>query len=73
MRPEAFILFNEAYAYFKPNWLSRPLVRAALRARLLVRLVEHQIRTSNIIEKGPVASYRRQPTESMAVPTSEEL
>ena len=70
---EAFILFNQAYAYFKPNWLFQPLVRAALRVRLFLRLMEHRIRTSNIIEKGPVASYSRQRTESMAVRSSEEF
>ena len=69
---EAFVLFNESYSYFRQNWLFKWMVRAALRARLYVRLMEHYIKTDKRVVKGPVASYSRRPTESIAVRSSEE-
>src|SRR5271169_4754333 len=68
---EAFVLFNESYSYFRQNWLFKWLVRAALRARLYLRLMEHHVRTDKTVAKGPVAAYRR-PAEPMAVRSSQE-
>jgi GT2 family glycosyltransferase len=68
---EAFVLFNESYSYFRQNWLFKWLVRAALRARLYIRLLEHHARTDKTVAKGPVASAARQRAESMAVRSSE--
>jgi GT2 family glycosyltransferase len=56
---EAFIRFNEAYGYFQQDWFSRHVVRAALRARLFLRLLEQQIIGDRVICKGPVTAYAR--------------
>jgi len=56
---EAFIRFNEAYGYFQQDWFSRQVVRAALRARLFLRLLEQQIIGDRVICKGPVTAYAR--------------
>jgi GT2 family glycosyltransferase len=56
---EAFILFNECYGYFRQDWLSKKLVRAALHARLYARLLEHRLRSDKSVIKGPVAAYQR--------------
>ncbi len=68
---EAFVMFNESYAYFSQSLPVKWLVRAALRTRLYVRLLEHYLRTDKRVVKGPVASYRARPTEKMVVPSSE--
>lgn len=63
---EAFIIFNEAYGYFRQDWLSRLLVRTALKARLYLRLLEYSFRGEKRVAKGPVGVYARrasQPTE----------
>jgi len=69
---EAFVLFNESYSYFRQNWLFKRLVRAALRARLYLRLMEHHIRTDKRVIKGPVATYDRRAQKPIAVRSSEE-
>src|SRR5664279_6112173 len=51
---EAFVIFNEAYGYFRQDWLSKMLVRAALKARLYLRLMELQLRKDKRVTKGPV-------------------
>jgi GT2 family glycosyltransferase len=56
---EAFIIFNEAYGYFRQDWLSRMLVRLALKTRLQVRLLELHARANKLVAKGPVAVYDR--------------
>ena len=67
---EAFVLFNESYSYFRQNWLFKWLVRAALRTRLYIRLLEHHARTDKTVAKGPVAAYARRPADSMTVRSS---
>jgi len=57
---EAFVIFNEAYGYFRQDWLSKMLVRAALKARLYLRLMELQLRKDKRVTKGPVGVYARQ-------------
>jgi GT2 family glycosyltransferase len=59
---EAFIIFNEAYGYFRQDWLSHLLVRAALKARLYLRLLEYSLRGHKPVAKGPVGVYARQST-----------
>jgi len=56
---EAFIVFNEAYGYFRQDWFSRMLVRFALKTRLHVRLLELRARADKLVAKGPVAVYER--------------
>jgi GT2 family glycosyltransferase len=56
---EAFIMFNEAYSYFRQDWFSRLLVRLALRARLYMRLLELHARGNMGVAKGPVGVYAR--------------
>ncbi len=56
---EAFIIFNEAYGYFRQDWLSRMLVRIALKVRLYVRLLELHVAADKVVAKGPVALYGR--------------
>ncbi len=68
---EAFVLFNESYSYFRQNWLFKWFVRAALRTRLYLRLLEHYARTDKTVVKGPMASPARPRVESMAVRSSE--
>ncbi len=79
----AFVLFNEAYGYFRQNWLFKWLVRGALRARLYVRLLELRLREDKTLVKGPVAAYQRRepepvptysrrPAKSIAVQSREE-
>ena len=70
---EAFVRFNESYSYFRQNWFFKWIVRAALRGRLYIRLMEHHVRTDKRVIKGPVASYRARPAETMAVRSSEEF
>ncbi|HZD32630.1 MAG TPA: hypothetical protein VE779_13330, partial [Candidatus Angelobacter sp.] len=48
----AFILFNESYGYFSQNWLSKKLVRAALKIRLFVRLLDLRLRGTKTVVKG---------------------
>lgn len=67
---EAFVLFNESYSYFRQNWLFKWLVRAALRTRLYIRLLEHHARTDKTVAKGPVAAYARKHADSMTVRSS---
>ncbi|HEY4930987.1 MAG TPA: glycosyltransferase family 2 protein [Terriglobales bacterium] len=67
---EAFVLFNESYSYFRQNWLFKWLVRAALRTRLYIRLLEHHARTDKTVAKGPVAAYARRPADSITVRSS---
>ena len=59
MRDEtaAFVIFNEAYGYFRQDWLSKMLVRFALRARLYLSLFELYVRRDRRIAKGPVGIY----------------
>lgn len=59
---EAFILFNESYKYFRQDWVSRQIVRAALKARLFLRLLQHDLSGQSAIAKGPVATYRHRAT-----------
>ena len=54
-----FIVFNEAYGYFRQDWFSRMLVRFALKTRLHVRLLELRARADKLVAKGPVAVYER--------------
>lgn len=68
---EAFVKFNESYSYFRQNWFFKRLVRAALRTRLYLRLLEHRVRTDKTVVKGPVAPAGRQRAESLAVRSSE--
>jgi len=56
---EAFIVFNEAYGYFRQDWLSKMLVRVALKARLYIRLLEHGVLGDKRVAKGPVGVYAR--------------
>ena len=56
---EAFIVFNEAYGYFRQDWLSKMLVRVALKARLHIRLLEQHFRGDQGVAKGPVGVYAR--------------
>ena len=67
---EAFVLFNESYSYFRQNWLFKWLVRAALRTRLYIRLLEHHARTDKTVAKGPVAAYARRPADSITARSS---
>src|SRR5664279_5395650 len=67
---EAFVLFNESYSYFRQDWLFKWLVRAALRTRLYLRLLEHHARTDKTMVKGPVASYTRKQSDSITVRSS---
>jgi GT2 family glycosyltransferase len=60
---EAFIIFNESYGYFRQDWFSRILVRAALKARLYVRLFEYRLRGGKVVAKGPVGVYARSYSE----------
>ena len=69
---EAFVLFNESYSYFRQNWLFKHLVRAALRTRLYLRLLEHHARTDKTVVKGPVATYVRH-ADAIKVRSSEEF
>jgi len=69
---EAFVLFNESYSYFRQSWLFNKLVRAALRTRLYLRLLEHHLRADKTVIKGPVATYERHTAKPMAVRSSEE-
>jgi len=70
---EAFVVFNESYSYFRQNWLFKKVVRAALRTRLYIRLLEHHLRADKTVVKGPVAVYGRRRAEPMAVRSSEEF
>jgi GT2 family glycosyltransferase len=56
---DAFIVFNETYGYFRQDWLSRMLVRFALKARLYIRLLELRARGDKRVAKGPVGVYAR--------------
>lgn len=56
---EAFIIFNEAYGYFRQDWLSRMLVRLALKTRLRMRLLELRVRADKLVAKGPVTVSER--------------
>jgi GT2 family glycosyltransferase len=56
---EAFIIFNEAYGYFRQDRFSRMLVRLALKTRLHMRLLELHIRANRLVAKGPVPVYER--------------
>ena len=67
---EAFVLFNESYSYFRQNWSFKWLVRAALKTRLYIRLLEHHARTDKTVVKGPVASYARKQSDSITVRSS---
>jgi GT2 family glycosyltransferase len=67
---EAFILFNESYSYFRQSWVFKRIVRAALKCRLYIRLMEHHLRADKTVVKGPVASYRRRHFEPVALPSS---
>ena len=50
---EAFIQFNDAYDYFGSNPLLKLVVRLAVRARYLARLLEYSLRADKRIVKGP--------------------
>ena len=52
-----FIIFNEAYGYFRQDWFSRMLVRLALKTRLHMRLLELYAHADKLLAKGPVAVY----------------
>lgn len=69
---EAFVLFNESYGYFRQDWLSKRIVRAALKARLYVRLLEYRVGSGKRIEKGPVGAYTLSPETPMTVEVREE-
>lgn len=69
---EAFVLFNESYGYFRQDWLSKQAVRATLKARLFVRLLEHKIGASKKIEKGPLAAYALAPRSPIALQARKE-
>lgn len=61
---EAFIIFNEAYGYFRQDWFSRMLVRLALKTRLHMRLLELHARADKLVAKGPVAASARDVVEA---------
>jgi GT2 family glycosyltransferase len=69
---EAFILFNECYGYFRQDWLSKWIVRLALKSRLYLRLLDHRVGNFEQIEKGPVAAYELQAQAGLAVHAREE-
>ena len=80
----AFVLFNEAYSYFRQNWIFKWMVRAALRTRLYLRLLELRIRQDKSLMKGPVAAYQKRepgpqtsyggrPAKTIAVQSGEEF
>jgi GT2 family glycosyltransferase len=59
---DAFIVFNEAYGYFRQDWFSKMLVRVALKTRLYIRLLEQHFRGDKRMAKGPVGVYARDVT-----------
>jgi GT2 family glycosyltransferase len=63
---DAFIQFNECYRYFRQDWISRTIVRIALKTRLYARLLEQRLRKDKNIVKGPVAAYERKPDATLS-------
>jgi GT2 family glycosyltransferase len=64
---DAFIMFNECYGYFPQDWLSRTVVRAALKARLFARLFEQRLRADKSMIKGPAAAYQKKPAAALGI------
>jgi hypothetical protein len=70
---EAFVLFNESYSYFQQNWLFKRAVRAGLKARLYMRLLELHIKSDKTVVKGPAALYSQRAPKPVGVRSSEEF